>query len=387
MSNMVAQAPDNNQGPWAALENDLRALLPDNEIYIVAGPAGTGGTGSNGGVTTTLAGGNVTVPAWTWKAALVIPAGAGDDLSRVTCSTRTIAVIMPNQQGIRNTPWQNFLTTVDAVEELSGYDLFSNLPEPIQRCVEAGVNGNNPPLVKGDQAITFAAPADRTYGDPAFTVSATGGISGNPVTFAASGACTSGGSNGATITIVSGGACSVTASQAGSDLYNAAPDVTRTLTVNTANATITVTGYSGGYDGAPHGATGSAAGVMSEDLTGLLHLGATFTDAPGGTAHWTFDGNASYAARSGDVSIVISKAAPSLSALSSPAIGLGTAATTLSGHIASGTLVPTGSVAIALNGVTQLAAIQPNGNFSSTFATGSLAAVSRRVRHHLPVFR
>ena len=53
---------------------------------------------------------------------------------------------MPNTQGIRNDPWENFLTTVDAVETLTGYDLFSNLPEPIQRCVEAGTNGNNPPL-------------------------------------------------------------------------------------------------------------------------------------------------------------------------------------------------------------------------------------------------
>ena len=53
---------------------------------------------------------------------------------------------MPNTQGIRNTPWETFLTTVDAVETLTGYDLFSSLPEPIQRCVEAGINGNNPPL-------------------------------------------------------------------------------------------------------------------------------------------------------------------------------------------------------------------------------------------------
>ena len=27
MTNMLAQAPDNNQGPWAALENDLRRVL------------------------------------------------------------------------------------------------------------------------------------------------------------------------------------------------------------------------------------------------------------------------------------------------------------------------------------------------------------------------
>src|SRR6185503_13457193 len=62
------------------------------------------------------------------------------------CSARTIAVIMPNTQGIRNDPWENFLTSVDAVESLTGFDLFSNLPEPIQRCVEAGTDGNNPPL-------------------------------------------------------------------------------------------------------------------------------------------------------------------------------------------------------------------------------------------------
>jgi DNA/RNA endonuclease G (NUC1) len=150
MSNMVAQAPDNNQGPWAALENDLRALLPANELYIVAGGTGAGGTGSNG-VTTTLAGGHVTVPASTWKVALVIPAGGGDDISRVTCSTRAIAVIMPNTQGIRNEPWQDFLTSVDAVEALTGYNLFSNLPGSLQQCVEAGINGNNP---KATAALT-----------------------------------------------------------------------------------------------------------------------------------------------------------------------------------------------------------------------------------------
>jgi endonuclease G len=140
MSNMIAQAPDNNQGPWAALENYLRTLLPANEVYVVAGGTGAGGSGSTGSVTTTLAGGRVTVPADTWKVALVISAGSGDDLSRVTCSARTIAVVMPNTQGIRNTPWEAFLTTVDAVEALTGYDFFSNLPTAVQRCIEAGIH-------------------------------------------------------------------------------------------------------------------------------------------------------------------------------------------------------------------------------------------------------
>ena len=146
MSNMLAQSPDNNQGPWAALENYLRTLLPAEELYIVAGGTGTGGTGSNGNVTTTIAGGHVNVPSRTWKVALVLAKDGGDDRSRVTCSTRTIAVDMPNTQGISNDPWENFLTTVDAVETLTGYDFFSDLPEPVQRCIEAGTNGNNPEL-------------------------------------------------------------------------------------------------------------------------------------------------------------------------------------------------------------------------------------------------
>jgi len=38
-----------------------------------------------------------------------------------------------------------------------------------------------------------------------------------------------------------------------------------------------------------------------------LHLGSTFTNVPGGTAHWTFDGNGNYNDQSGDVGIVITK--------------------------------------------------------------------------------
>jgi DNA/RNA endonuclease G (NUC1) len=155
MSNMVPQAPDNNQGPWANMENYLRTLLPANELYIVAGGAGTGGTGSNGGVTNTIANGHVSVPAATWKVALVIPKAGGDDVSRVGCGARTIAVVMPNVQGIRNNDWQGYITTVDAVETLTGYDFFSNLPDAVETCVEAGTNGVNPPGAE-DSAYTTA---------------------------------------------------------------------------------------------------------------------------------------------------------------------------------------------------------------------------------------
>ncbi len=153
MSNMVAQSPDMNQGPWADLENFLRTLLPANEVYIVAGPAGSGGTGS-AGFATTIANGHVAVPSSTWKVVLVIPKG-DNDVSRVTAGTRTIAVNMPNIQGIRNTPWETYLTTVDAVEAMTGYDFFANVPDAIENAIEAGINGVNPPGTEG-QAVTTA---------------------------------------------------------------------------------------------------------------------------------------------------------------------------------------------------------------------------------------
>src|SRR5438445_400792 len=83
-----------------------------------------------------------------------------------------------------------------------------------------------------------------------------------------------------------------------------------TVTINKANAHITVNNFTGTYDGAAHGATGSATGVEATpaDLTSLLSLGATFTNVPGGTAHWTFDGNTNYKSANGSATITISQA-------------------------------------------------------------------------------
>ncbi|MGI8545358.1 MAG: Ig-like domain-containing protein [Aridibacter sp.] len=151
MTNMVPQTPDNNQGPWAVLENDIRAFLggTQNEIYVISGGTGTGGTGSNGYMET-IANGNVTVPAFTWKVFIILPSG-DNDVSRVTTETRTIAVIMPNVQGIRSDNWRKYLTTVDDVEALTGYDFFSNVPVDIQAVIESRLDSdsNSAPVAEG----------------------------------------------------------------------------------------------------------------------------------------------------------------------------------------------------------------------------------------------
>ena len=75
------------------------------------------------------------------------------------------------------------------------------------------------------------------------------------------------------------------------------------IIINKVNAVITVNGFTGSYDGNAHGASGTAFGVESTpaDLSSLLHLGDSFTDVPGGTANWTFDGNGNYNSASGSV--------------------------------------------------------------------------------------
>lgn len=99
---------------------------------------------------------------------------------------------------------------------------------------------------------------------------------------------------------------------------------TAAITISRADATISVSGFSGTYDGATHGATGSAIGVLNENLGSLLDLGATFMNVPGGTAHWTFSGGANYNAAEGDAAVVINKATPILSWPQPAAVTAGT---------------------------------------------------------------
>jgi hypothetical protein len=69
----------------------------------------------------------------------------------------------------------------------------------------------------------------------------------------------------------------------------------------------------------------------------------------------------------------ITKANPVFAYLSASTIVAGTGTTTFSGHVGAGTAVPAGDMVIAtLNGVSRAATVDPNGNFTTTFATATL---------------
>lgn len=135
MTNIIPQSPNLNRGMWAELEDYCRKIAATgNELYIVAGVLGQGGSGSNGGVTKTLASGNISVPSSVWKVILILPVG-NNDVARVNESCRIITVNIPNKQS--NTGgWEDYRLNVDELEVLTGYDFFSNVAIEVQKVLE-----------------------------------------------------------------------------------------------------------------------------------------------------------------------------------------------------------------------------------------------------------
>lgn len=138
LSNMMPQAPNNNQQTWANLENYARTLVgAGNELYIICGSYGKGGTGSNG-TYQTIASGHVQVPSNCWKVLVVLPTGS-NDVARITTSTRVIAVNTPNNNSL-SASWGSYRTSVDAIEAATGLDLLSAVTSSVQNALEAKVD-------------------------------------------------------------------------------------------------------------------------------------------------------------------------------------------------------------------------------------------------------
>jgi endonuclease G len=139
MTNIIPQAPQNNQITWASLEDYCRQLVQaGNELYIIAGSYGEGGRTNTSGLVNTIDNGRVTVPANLWKVIVVLNDGA-NDLNRVVNSTRVISVVMPNQDN-PNADWRTYRTSVDFIENETGLNLLSKVSNNIQNLIESRVD-------------------------------------------------------------------------------------------------------------------------------------------------------------------------------------------------------------------------------------------------------
>ena len=109
-------------------------------------------------------------------------------------------------------------------------------------------------------------------------------------------------------------------------------------TISMANG-CNIVGWSGTYDGNSHGASGSCVGA------GTLDLGASYTDVSGGSASWTYTGDANSDADFGAVMITINPANPNCSVNGYTVTGDGTTSFTATGSC-------TGPGNLDLNGTT-----------------------------------
>jgi len=134
MDNIIPQAPNNNEHTWEHLESYCRNKVKNgNEVYIIMGVYGSGGTGRNG-YATTIDNGRINVPAHIWKVVVIIPEG-DDDLNRIDETTQVIAIDTPNDNNITNN-WMNYTCTVKSIETATGYNLLSALPQTVQQTLE-----------------------------------------------------------------------------------------------------------------------------------------------------------------------------------------------------------------------------------------------------------
>ena len=134
LTNMVPQAANNNQGPWADLETESRTIAnTGKDLFIISG-----GVFSSSSATV---GSGVSVPDKTFKVIVVLDA-TGQGASNVTTSTRVIAVMMPNRdsQISQSADWHDYRVSVDSIEAATGYDFLSDVAASVQSVIEARVD-------------------------------------------------------------------------------------------------------------------------------------------------------------------------------------------------------------------------------------------------------
>jgi hypothetical protein len=185
---------------------------------------------------------------------------------------------------------------------------------------------------------------------------------------------------------VNAGTATASASYLGGDNWLPSSD-TKTFIINKADATCTINGYTGVYDGNPHGATGSCIGVQGETLSGL-DLGSSFTNVPGGTANWTFtDVTGNYNNQSGSVQIVITARPITITADAKTKV-YGEPDPALTYQITSGTIVSGDSITGSLSRVAGenvgtyailIGTLTAGSNYDITFISANLTITQRPI--------
>ncbi len=177
MSNIIPQTADNNEGVWESLESYCRSLAQGgDELLIISGPSTFNGSRIQPS-------GKVSIPGYTWKIAVVVPSGSGTALSRITESTRVIAVNIPNISGIRSNPWTNYLVSPNDIEADTGLTFFTAVAPDIAQVMLARIDGTAAPTLTSFSPGSGAVGSSVTINGTGFTTAANVLFNGTNATF------------------------------------------------------------------------------------------------------------------------------------------------------------------------------------------------------------
>jgi hypothetical protein len=180
----------------------------------------------------------------------------------------------------------------------------------------------------GTQTVSFTSPAPAaTVGGPTYSPSASGGGSGNPVTFLIDGTSTAGTCtiNAGVVSFIGAGSCIIDADQLGNANFSAAPTARQTVTVSKASQTIAFTpapaATVGGLTYAPSATGGASGNAVTLTIDGTSTAGSctisggvvSFTGAGSCIIDANQAGNANYnAASQVQQTVTVSKAAQTI---------------------------------------------------------------------------
>lgn len=152
MSNIIAQASNNNRGLWANFESYCRSMASDgSEVLIISGPTEFEGN---------FLPNQMAIPTWIWKIAVQVADGPGTAASRLDFDSRVIAIRTPNLNDGLGT-WQSYITSVEEIEAVTGYSFFTEADPAVaiylKNVVDTG-SGPNQPTVITSFTPTFGGP-------------------------------------------------------------------------------------------------------------------------------------------------------------------------------------------------------------------------------------
>ncbi len=129
MTNILPQTPDLNQGVWLKFEYYCESLCKEQnkELLVVSG--GIFNTKS-----TLNSAGKVAIPDSCWKIVLILD--KGQKIKDINANNQVYAICIPNISGVRKADYATYKTTIDKIEQSTGYDFFSELEDKIEAAIE-----------------------------------------------------------------------------------------------------------------------------------------------------------------------------------------------------------------------------------------------------------